>query len=311
MKHLNYLRESNDYTLSYDESEELKNFCELNLSYLIDDGYNIDISEITYDRSKGDKNTYILFYKRFSDTRRNGTCREFYLNDEVKDSLIPFIEILSNSYNIGSKVICQLWGKYKITDDKLCTLAELDTERLGSLRSIWIKIDSLKELNESQKMSKMQILQQKTKNKTEELKEFCNSYLAYLLDDHQLEFHNYFSYYVRGTYTQIKLTCKGNNYISWSETKDDIISFFEMLISNYDIIKTNTYISKNSVDWQDEDTLDNTATFGIAHMEVDRKWVNIKPLYICEHRHFTLENMINAESMALTDIIINVKLDLN
>lgn len=306
MKYLKKYNESNDYTLSYDDSNGLKEFCELNLSYLIDDGYNIDISEITYDHSKGDKNTYILFYKRHSDTSRNGTCREFNLNDEVKDNLIPFIEILSQNYNIGSKIICQFWGKYKIIDDKLCTLAELDTERLRNLRSIWIKIDSLKELNESQKMSKMQILQQKTKNKTEELKEFCNSYLAYLLDDHQLEFHNYFSYYVRGTYTQIKLTCKGNNYISWSETKDDIISFFEMLISNYDIIKTNTYISKNSVDWQDEDTLDNTATFGIAHMEVDRKWVNIN-----EHRHFTLENMINTESMVLTDIIINVKLDLN
>lgn len=234
---MKYLKKYNESTLSYNESEELKKICNLNLSYLIDDGYNIDISEVTYDRSKDEKNTYIIFYKRYSDRNRN-VCREFHLDDEVKDSLIPFIETLSNNYNIGDKIICQFWHKYKISDDKLCTLAELDTERLRNLRSIWIKIDGLKELNESQKMNKLKLSVAETEKKSKELKEFCNNYLIYLLEDgYKLEFNNFFSYDIRSMCTSVKLTKNNNKHIDWLDIKDEFLSFIEILLENYTLVK--------------------------------------------------------------------------
>jgi len=86
MKHLKMFKESlDDY-----EVDELKDFCETNLAYLMDDGFHISC----------DDNQYLHLSLPGKSRTAYGTAKdEFYWND-IKDHFIPFLQLLSRRYEL-------------------------------------------------------------------------------------------------------------------------------------------------------------------------------------------------------------------
>lgn len=85
MRHLKNFNESMS-------KEDLQDFCESSLAYLIDEGFTINVYTHDDPRSglpKGESNIWL---------QKN---KEFFKWDEVKDYYIPFLQLLSNRYDIG------------------------------------------------------------------------------------------------------------------------------------------------------------------------------------------------------------------
>lgn len=93
MKHLRRFNESKE--VNY---EDLKDFCEQNLVYLLDeDRFELDVEDA--DLNCGE------FYINFVCLNQSGTelpLRRFFRWDEIKDQFIPFLIRLKNKY--GNKV---------------------------------------------------------------------------------------------------------------------------------------------------------------------------------------------------------------
>lgn len=86
MKHLKKFNES------YERKEELKDFCETHLAYLLDEGYEIFI--------KKDRDNSLLLSLTID--KNDEDYAEFKWND-IKDHFIPFLTHLSNNYEINGK----------------------------------------------------------------------------------------------------------------------------------------------------------------------------------------------------------------
>ena len=91
MKHLKGFNES----LTADEVEELKEFCEINLAYLLDEDFIVDI-----DSRFGTTGNVSFNLKRESG----------FTWDEISDHFIPFLQRLSNRYIIVDRVIISFQG---------------------------------------------------------------------------------------------------------------------------------------------------------------------------------------------------------
>lgn len=95
MKHLKRYNESID-------ENELKDFCEINLVYLLDDGFEIMISGNNF--SGGSFKSIKITNPRSLDDRQDGTVNYFKW-DDVKDHFIPFLTRLLNEYSIYGNFI--------------------------------------------------------------------------------------------------------------------------------------------------------------------------------------------------------------
>jgi hypothetical protein len=93
MKHLKRFNESFEQQLT---REELKDFCETNLAYLLDDGYEIYVKE---DR---DSLLFALTIPSDISTEEDPDAGEFKW-DDIKDHFIPFLTHLNNNYEINGK----------------------------------------------------------------------------------------------------------------------------------------------------------------------------------------------------------------
>ena len=102
MKHLKMFNES----LTPDEVDELKDFCETSLAYLLDDGYQVSVSvrdKVKYPFT----NQYVTICKEKQHTivslglKGKMGYRLFDWND-VKDYYIPFIQMLQRRYELQS-----------------------------------------------------------------------------------------------------------------------------------------------------------------------------------------------------------------
>ena len=89
MKHLKKFNES----LEPNDVEELKDFCENCLAYLLDDGYNVSVT--SRDQVKYPDKPYIIVSLGLLEPRK------FYWND-VKDYYIPFLQMLQRRYELQS-----------------------------------------------------------------------------------------------------------------------------------------------------------------------------------------------------------------
>ena len=87
MKHLKKFNES----LEPNDVEELKDFCENCLAYLLDDGYNVSVT--SRDQVKYPDKPYIIVSLGLLEPRK------FYWND-VKDYYIPFLQMLQRRYEL-------------------------------------------------------------------------------------------------------------------------------------------------------------------------------------------------------------------
>ena len=91
MKHLKRYNES----LTPDEVDDLKDFCEVNLAYLLDEDFIVDI-----DSRFGTTGNVSFNLKRESG----------FTWDEISDHFIPFLQRLSNRYIIVDRVIISFQG---------------------------------------------------------------------------------------------------------------------------------------------------------------------------------------------------------
>lgn len=77
--------------------DELKEFCDINLAYLMDDDYHVMITRrdsLPYDSEYHKRGYIIHFYKWV------GGKTDFFEFSEVEDHFIPFIQRLSKEYTI-------------------------------------------------------------------------------------------------------------------------------------------------------------------------------------------------------------------
>jgi hypothetical protein len=91
MKHLRRFNED----LTKDEIQELKEFCESCLAYLLDEGFEID-----YEKGTGDFHWIDLWGSL--DESENPIA---YTWDQVKDYYIPFIQLLKSRYKLVDSII--------------------------------------------------------------------------------------------------------------------------------------------------------------------------------------------------------------
>lgn len=91
MKHLRRFNED----LTKDEIQELEEFCEGCLAYLLDEGFEID-----YEKGAGDFHWIDLWSSL--DENENPIS---YTWDQVKDYYIPFIQLLKSRYKLVDSII--------------------------------------------------------------------------------------------------------------------------------------------------------------------------------------------------------------
>lgn len=88
MKHLRKFNESID-------KEELQDFCETYLAYLLDDGFDVGIEHMY--SNKEYKHDY-----HFVTIKKPGKVSNNFKWEEIKDQFIPFISVLSKQYKLGA-----------------------------------------------------------------------------------------------------------------------------------------------------------------------------------------------------------------
>jgi hypothetical protein len=127
MKYLKLFNESLD-----EETEELQEFCDMNLAYLIDEGFKIKIVSDKYS-------------KRLYFTKGNGEGydSETFEWDEIKNSFIPFLTLLErrygSSYRLGESMYRLLTITYVEFND--------EGERCG-LDTDMISLDDIIDVND-------------------------------------------------------------------------------------------------------------------------------------------------------------------
>lgn len=102
MKHLKKFNESLDKVAALEvyrkkQLEELQEYCEMNLAYLIDEGFFMDISL--------HGGTYIIILRKSLTTNQHGVHTSYFKWDDIKDHYIPFIQRIKNTYKLSSDYI--------------------------------------------------------------------------------------------------------------------------------------------------------------------------------------------------------------
>lgn len=77
----------------------LKDYCEMNLAYLMDEGFFIEIH--FHDMAS----YYSIILRKSSTTNQHGVITPFFKWDDVKDHYIPFILRIRNKYKLASSYI--------------------------------------------------------------------------------------------------------------------------------------------------------------------------------------------------------------
>ena len=86
---MRYLKKYNEGIIT----EELRDFCEINLAYLVDDGFNINVNRRTSGGSIVISNPKSLF-------KNNDISTNIFKWNDIKDHFIPFLDRLLNKYSI-------------------------------------------------------------------------------------------------------------------------------------------------------------------------------------------------------------------
>jgi hypothetical protein len=98
---MKYLRKFNEGV----SAEDIRDFCESTLAYLMDEGFTIKIF------SSDDPHTS-LPKGQFNIWLQKDNAKSFFKWDDVKDYYIPFLQLLSNRYDIGGMKEVSNWGGY-------------------------------------------------------------------------------------------------------------------------------------------------------------------------------------------------------
>jgi hypothetical protein len=133
MKHLKMFKES----LNDNEVEELKEFCETSLAYLMDEGFDISC----------DLDKYLQLSLPGKSPSRYGTAKDPFDWNDIKDHFIPFLQLLSRRYelkNFGHRpsdyVVLFQGDRNKYATVEQVINDDLPTEVYHTLWSIVLKI---------------------------------------------------------------------------------------------------------------------------------------------------------------------------
>ena len=196
---------------SRDQKAELQDYCETNLAYLMDEGFKIRIGQ---NIDKITRNVTIQITKKDSVGTSDIDIEDF-LWEDVKDQFIPFVLRLEKIYDIEK--IRFLGNYYRYIRDNF--EEELDTLPIYKVSYIDIFLSGEKEqINESL-------------SQTEEIKDFCDTHLAYLTDDN---FSINYAEHSGGNVTELTIkTLSVTQIFTWDEVKDHFIPFLHMLSKEY------------------------------------------------------------------------------
>ena len=92
---MKFLRKFNE---NLEDRLEIKDYCEMNLAYLIDEGFFIDV----HSHSGG---YYNITLRRSLTTTQHGVRTSYFKWDDIKDHYIPFIQRIKNTYKLSSDYI--------------------------------------------------------------------------------------------------------------------------------------------------------------------------------------------------------------
>jgi hypothetical protein len=190
MKYLKRIFESSELS----DANDLQDFCEMYLAYLTDEDWEVEIS--------GEHSFRKTFRITINNSPKNITSW-----DQIKDKVIPFLEMLKKNYNFG------VYPEQRFNFHKSWLDKSISISLAGNNRSNSINIDELiedkptygyarpgkylkditsmeivvhpKDLNES----RHEVLtnpKRFTFEFQEELKDFCETHLAYLVDDYSI-----------------------------------------------------------------------------------------------------------------------------
>ena len=156
MKYLKSFSYVEQISLTSEMVGELRDFCRNRLAYLMDEGFVVQVNP-TFNGTKCD----ISIFK--SDHR---SSTSWLL---IKDYIIPFLYMLNREYKIIGSDYDETHNFIDIHPDMVVGDIFDDDKRID--RRIKIRVD-FKDINEGYGKSDL-----------DELTEFCNDYLSYLLDD--------------------------------------------------------------------------------------------------------------------------------
>jgi len=138
---------TNPKRFTFEFQEELKDFCETHLAYLVDDGYSIRVATNTMSLKRFDEQNDNQIYDSLIGSGENiadtiDDPRNFKW-DNIKNSFIPFIQHLSKQYNIGK---IYMYGYTSTTSEFMSntyTLQQVldDDNIVPVIYSIFLRID--------------------------------------------------------------------------------------------------------------------------------------------------------------------------
>jgi hypothetical protein len=205
---------------SRDQKNELTEYCETNLAYLMDEGFKIRVGQNLVMNSEDHNKISIQITKKDSvDT--SDIDREDFLWEDVKDQFIPFVLRLEKIYDIEKVRLLTEDGSYFIKSD---FEEELDTLPFYKVSYIDIFLSGEKEqLNESL-------------SPKEELEDFCDTHLAYLTDEgFSIDYEElYGGHCTNVTIRHSKREDSTYSHdFSWDEIRDRFIPFLQILSKEY------------------------------------------------------------------------------
>ena len=233
---LHYLKESlkSEADVAYEKRMELQEFANDYLAYLIDDEWSVSVWGFT--------TSFKIVLMSPRSVKRNRVHHDDVTWLSVKNRIIPFVQMLSNKYHLGyegSSSIIRIEGTY--SDDihikDIDQLEDLSDDMLFYSFSIVVKKDGMKHL----KMFKESF--RAPSSFREEVQEFCENYLAYLIDDDfSIETNLYGLDPVSVSFVLIRRFASEVEPIlfSWVDVKDYYIPFLQMLQREYNVITADT-----------------------------------------------------------------------
>lgn len=96
---MKYIKQFNHLILE-SFTTDLKEFCELNLAYLLDDDYTITVKD------RKDGNSYVRFGNKLVDDVFHNQLGFSW--NSIKDQFIPFLQRLSKTYNVYDEILFNL-----------------------------------------------------------------------------------------------------------------------------------------------------------------------------------------------------------
>jgi len=236
---MRYLKKFNEAI----EPDEIKDFCEMYLAYLLDDGYALSFRE-------SGRVTQIDFLKPKTDVEHIAV--DWMDWDQIKDSFIPFLKMLDKQYDVKDNMIFfQTRGAIQV---KMCFQDVIDDKVEEKILSVTkfkysTTISSVRVvvLDHSVGLYSWQLKEAKEDWRRnfsdDELQEVCDTFLPYLYDEGFVVYNDVPTYYMFKkniiTLWKEKESSKGLEIVPfyWHEIKDRFLPLFDYLNKNYPLGK--------------------------------------------------------------------------